>query len=179
MIRHSSRLRSLKAGLLLCILSGSAFGEKEAAPGSGAPLLFPDKIEYFLEDHCWSRHDDGLTKGDVRLDHLGDLTLDARLDMLNRVQEQVYLGQMPPKDGKSQPSETEREELLHWISTKQVRPARMKNGEISAREFDDARIPGHHARLHQSSRRSFSGNRHPLKSSFHRPSPRYTPVLAQ
>jgi hypothetical protein len=67
-----------------------------------------------LENHCFSCHEEGTEKGDVRLDNLGELTLSARLDLMNRVQEQVYLKQMPPKK-KAQPSEPEREELVSWL----------------------------------------------------------------
>ena len=67
-----------------------------------------------LESHCFSCHEEGTEKGDVRLDNLGELTLSARLDLMNRVQEQVYLKQMPPKK-KARPSEQEREELVSWL----------------------------------------------------------------
>jgi len=80
------------------------------------PLAMPEKIEYLLEDHCWKCHDHGTQKGDVRLDNLAELTLEARLDLLNRVQEQTHFGQMPPKDEKTRPSTEEREDLLAWIS---------------------------------------------------------------
>jgi len=80
------------------------------------PLKIPEKIEYLLEDHCWQCHDYGTQKGEVRLDNLAELTLDARLDLLNRAQEQTHFGQMPPKDEKTQPSAQERQDLLVWIS---------------------------------------------------------------
>jgi hypothetical protein len=69
-----------------------------------------------LENHCFSCHEEGMEKGDVRLDNLDELTLAARLDLMNRVQEQVYLKQMPPKK-KAQPSEKEREDLVAWLWT--------------------------------------------------------------
>ena len=50
----------------------------------------------------------------MRLDNLHGLSLEARLDMFNRIQEQVYLEQMPPKK-KSQPTVQERAELVAWI----------------------------------------------------------------
>ena len=67
-----------------------------------------------LESHCFSCHEEGTEKGDIRLDNLGELTLSARLDLMNRVQEQVYLKQMPPKK-KTQPSDQEREQLVSWL----------------------------------------------------------------
>lgn len=80
------------------------------------PLEMPEKIEYLLEDHCWKCHDYGSQKGDIRLDNLAELTLEARLDLLNRALEQTHFKQMPPKDEKTQPTEDERKDLLAWIS---------------------------------------------------------------
>lgn len=82
---------------------------------TGQELVVPEKIEFLLEDYCLQCHEDGLAKGDVRLDNIDGLELDARLDLLNRMQEQVFLKQMPPK--KADPlSEEERQELGAWIA---------------------------------------------------------------
>lgn len=67
-----------------------------------------------LETHCFSCHEDGTEKGDIRLDNLAEIPLDARLDLMNRALEQVYLKQMPPKK-KSQPTEEERKALGEWL----------------------------------------------------------------
>ena len=70
-----------------------------------------------LENYCYSCHDEWEQKGDLQLDQLGKLPLDGRLDVFNKIQEQVYLGQMPPKKKKKQPTEAERAELLEWVGT--------------------------------------------------------------
>jgi len=80
------------------------------------PLNMPEKIEYLLEDHCWKCHDHGTQKGEVQLDNLAEMPLEARLDLLNRAMEQAHFSLMPPKDEKTQPSADERRELLAWIS---------------------------------------------------------------
>ena len=67
-----------------------------------------------LEQYCFSCHDD-TAKGDVRLDNLGELPLNARLDLMNRMQEQIFFGEMPPKK-KKQPTEAERDLLAAWVS---------------------------------------------------------------
>ena len=67
-----------------------------------------------LDRHCYSCHDEETQKGDIRLDNLSSLSLEHRLDLMNKMQEQVYLGQMPPKK-KTQPSEAERKELGSWL----------------------------------------------------------------
>ena len=68
-----------------------------------------------LEAHCLDCHDAETQKGEVRLDALGGMALEARLDLLNRVQEQLFLKAMPPKK-KAQPSEADREALAGWVS---------------------------------------------------------------
>lgn len=83
-----------------------------------------DKLEFrvqpaagaVIQQHCISCHEDGLTEGGVRLDNLPSYPLEARLDLLNRVAEQVFLGEMPPKK-KPRPTDNERETLIAWLSS--------------------------------------------------------------
>ena len=49
-----------------------------------------------LEAHCLDCHDADTQKGEVRLDTLAVMALQPRLDLLNRVQEQLFLKDMPP-----------------------------------------------------------------------------------
>ena len=79
-----------------------------AAPAH-TKLVIPEKIEFLLEDYCFSCHEDGLVKGDVRLDNLDTLTLDARLDLLNRMQE---LARKPEMMARNLNVERECQELL-------------------------------------------------------------------
>lgn len=72
------------------------------------------KAADLLAKYCLDCHEEGTEKGDIRLDHLEDLPLQARLDLMNRALEQVYLKQMPPKK-KEQPSEEERNALGVWL----------------------------------------------------------------
>lgn len=67
-----------------------------------------------LDQHCITCHEDGTEKGNVRFDNLEELALEARLDLMNRALEQVYLKQMPPRK-KRQPSADERKELGNWL----------------------------------------------------------------
>lgn len=86
-----------------------------AAEGDPGFALSRD-MEYLLEDHCWKCHDYGTEKGEVRLDNLSELTREARLELFNRMQEQVYFKQMPPPD-EDQPEEKERQQLVAWLKT--------------------------------------------------------------
>lgn len=85
----------------------------KAPPSS--PLVITKEVGVILEDYCYSCHEDGTEKGDIRLDNLTELSLDSRLDLLNRVQEKVYFDEMPPKK-KTQPSAEERKQLNAWLS---------------------------------------------------------------
>lgn len=68
-----------------------------------------------LKNHCYDCHDGDTQEGDVNLYQFSELAPDGRLELLNRMEEQVYLSQMPPEEMK-QPSAAEREQLLAWIS---------------------------------------------------------------
>ena len=53
-----------------------------------------------MANYCFDCHDGETKKGEVRLDNLGTLALKDRLDLLNRVQEQIFIKEMPPKKRK-------------------------------------------------------------------------------
>lgn len=82
----------------------------------GPALAVPKGPQAILETYCFSCHDGETQKGEVRIDKLGALDLKPRLALLNRVQEQLFLGEMPPKKRKKQPTEEEREALAAWVS---------------------------------------------------------------
>lgn len=82
-----------------------------AQAASSAPFALSVESEELLEHYCFSCHDEETQKGDIRLDNLAELDLGKRLDLLNRMQEQLYFQHMPPKK-KRQPEEQERKELL-------------------------------------------------------------------
>ena len=75
---------------------------------------FTNKVDSLMSQYCYSCHDEDVQKGDLRLDQLGQMSLDARLNLLNKVQEQVYLKHMPPKK-KKQPTTAERGTLIKWV----------------------------------------------------------------
>jgi hypothetical protein len=94
-----------------CVFGSAAADEKDSA----GPFQVPEEIEHLLEDHCWKCHDYGTQKGDISLDDLASLENPKRLDLLNRMQEQVYFKHMPPKK-EEQPSEQDRKAILNFIS---------------------------------------------------------------
>ena len=87
-----------------------------ASRGENAPeLVVPDDIQALVASRCVDCHDASTAEGEVRLDALPTLALDARLALLNRVQEQLHFGKMPPAD-ESQPTAAERAKLADWVS---------------------------------------------------------------
>ena len=97
-VRYMNEKLFLVCALLLVGISASAMNH---------PLL---------EKYCFDCHDSETQKGDVRLDNLNSLKLQDRLDMLNRAQEQIYIGEMPPRKKKKQPSEDQRQEMIDIIT---------------------------------------------------------------
>ena len=81
-----------------------------------ASFAMPEKMEDLMANYCFDCHDDETKKGEIRLDNLATLALKDRLDLLNRVQEQIFIKEMPPRKKKNQPSDAERQQLYDWIS---------------------------------------------------------------
>lgn len=100
------------ATLQLCIL-GSVSAEEKS--NSAHVFEIPEKAEVILDRYCFNCHDEDMQKGNIQLDSLAGLDTPKRLDLLNRMQEQIYFQHMPPKD-KRQPSEEERKAILAVIS---------------------------------------------------------------
>ena len=87
--------------------------------GSGlfaVPFTTSDKVQELMMNYCFDCHDGDSKKGDIQLDNLESLVPEDRLDLLNKVQEQLYFKEMPPKKKKVQPSAKDRQSLLDWIS---------------------------------------------------------------
>ena len=73
------------------------------------------KADDFMSRFCYDCHDDETQKGNIRIDNLEKLSKNARLDILNRIKEQVYSGNMPPKK-KKQPKPSDTDKFLVSIS---------------------------------------------------------------
>ena len=79
-----------------------------------AKFHLSSKTDDILATHCYNCHDEEDQKGDIQLDNLAELDLDKRLNILNRMQEQVYFDHMPPKK-KERPSEADRKAILGFL----------------------------------------------------------------
>ena len=94
-------------------LAEPATADGKASPV--APFRISNESEALLERYCLTCHDEESQKGDIRLDNLAELELPKRLDLLNRMQEQIYFQNMPPKQ-KRQPIPEERKAILATLS---------------------------------------------------------------
>ena len=97
------------------------------------PVLAADfaKINHFIEKFCTECHDEDVQKGNIRLDNLSDLSGNAKTGIIARIEEQVYLNEMPPKKEKFRPNEDERKAVQvsiqsFYIESKNKSPFREK-----------------------------------------------------
>ncbi|QOV91057.1 DUF1588 domain-containing protein [Humisphaera borealis] len=104
--------------LVTLVLSGSVRGADQAAtPAEGA---VPQPVQEVLRTYCVDCHGQSKSKGQVRLDTLSALDSKVRLDLMNKVQEQIHFAEMPPDDQK-QPSPAERKLLADWVRGELIR----------------------------------------------------------
>jgi mono/diheme cytochrome c family protein len=96
----------LLTGIVLPMVSTAKAGDRFAVP---------QNVQAVLAQRCIDCHGADTAEGDVRLDALAELGLDERLELLNKAQEQLFLGQMPPED-EEQPTAAERARLADWVS---------------------------------------------------------------
>ena len=82
---------------------------------SDEPFTIPVKVSELISRRCVDCHCDELTEGDVRLDVLSKLDLNARLTLLNKAQEQLFFRLMPPEEGEEL-TVAERRQLTDWVA---------------------------------------------------------------
>ena len=86
-------------------------------PDPKTPFEVHPKMDILLDVYCYSCHDEDKQKGDIRLDQLGTLSHRSRLELLNKMQEQLFFAEMPPRKKKSQPTDPERKQMVEWITS--------------------------------------------------------------
>lgn len=84
------------------------------AQSPATPFAVPKDVQAVLASRCMECHDDGSAEGEVRFDALTQLNLEERLELLNRAQDQLFTGLMPPEDAE-QPTGDERTLLAGWL----------------------------------------------------------------
>ena len=174
-MRASFRI-SLFTGLLLTAAAGQA-----ADPPSADALL-----QQRLSSHCTDCHSRDVQEGSIRLDNIQKLSNSAREQLLNRIEEQLFLGKMPPS-GEVQPTEAEREQLnsliarsfsaLGTMSTFRERVKSPKygnyvdheklfSGEITGKAYSPARLWRTSPHLFDSVKSQYGGDARQLRQPF-------------
>lgn len=102
--------------IFACVDARAVMGD-EASPLSGG-VDYESTVRPLLQTHCFGCHGEGEVKGDLRLDTLStDLKRDRRAaESWHDVRERVQLGEMPPPNEGTLPSE-QRKQLVRWISS--------------------------------------------------------------
>lgn len=82
---------------------------------AAAEFAVPKEVETVLTAYCVDCHGAN-GKGNVRLSNLEKLKPNERLDILNKVQDQLFFKMMPPA-AKDQPADKEAQVLRDWVRT--------------------------------------------------------------
>jgi hypothetical protein len=77
-------------------------------------VVMPKPVMQVLAQSCIQCHGADYSEGDIELDSLTKLDVDARLDLLNRIQEQLFLRRMPPEDAEQLSADTH-QRLARWV----------------------------------------------------------------
>ena len=107
-----------------------------AAARADDSFTVPKNAASVLHQRCIDCHDGESAEGNVRFDTLPKLSNDERLELLNKAQEQLYFGLMPPEDAE-QPSDAERELLADWVSGELKRFGASKLEEKLQKQYGD------------------------------------------
>jgi hypothetical protein len=111
-----TKARSIIAAFAAIVPATIGVGaQADETPGTPAPFTLSRETDDILANHCYQCHDDAIQKGDIRLDILDEFELSKRLDILNRMQEQIHFDHMPPAK-QERPSEEERRAILAFLS---------------------------------------------------------------
>lgn len=102
----------IRLALSAWLLMTPALLRAEGTPGS---FVVPNDIQSVIKLRCVDCHNSDTSEGNVQLAALSEMTQDERLELLNKIQEQLYFGLMPPEDAE-QPTEAERAHVADWVS---------------------------------------------------------------
>ena len=81
---------------------------------SNVGLELPSDIQATIESACLDCHSGDSAEAGVRVDQFTSLNDDAKIDLLNRIQDQLFFNLMPPEDAE-QPRPEKRERLSKWL----------------------------------------------------------------
>lgn len=102
----------LLTGFLLFItlsaLTSASFGEDRPA------IRVPENVRSILASRCIDCHGDDAAEAGTRFDNITDLSQAAQLELMNRAQDQMFFGLMPPEEADPL-NEPEQSLLTGWL----------------------------------------------------------------
>jgi hypothetical protein len=113
--QHITAVLLVTSLLLSCSKAGDD-GQAVDTVHDADSLVIPKSVKTVIANRCIVCHGPDESEGNVRLDAISKLNPIERLTLLNKVQEQIFFGLMPPKD-EEQPTAAERARLADWVST--------------------------------------------------------------
>ena len=78
------------------------------------PFAVPGPIQRILQQSCLHCHNGETSEGQIRLDSLSELQHTERLELLNKAQDQLFFGLMPPEEAESLMPQ-QQTELRNWL----------------------------------------------------------------
>ena len=77
-------------------------------------IAIPPHVSQVFTRYCVDCHGRDNSEADINLEQLATLETSEQLDLLNRVQDQLFFKTMPPADSR-QPSDEDRTPLVSWL----------------------------------------------------------------
>ena len=108
-----------------------------AAETREAVATFHHDIAPVLENYCYDCHGDGMARGKVAFDELGDADLTAKTDLWFAALKNLRANIMPPA-GKPRPTAEEKERITNWIKYAAfgINPAGPDPGRVTIRRLN-------------------------------------------
>lgn len=100
---HKLKLLQIFASLITAVVAVS----QASAETATEPFTIPQDVRGVLSKYCADCHGDAASESLVDLSALTKVNLKARLELLNKAQDQLFFHLMPPREA-SQPSDAER-----------------------------------------------------------------------
>lgn len=144
------------------------------------------KLQHKLRQHCTDCHSKDFQEGEVRLDNLSALSSDRKTELLTQIEEQIYLGRMPPED-EPQLDGVEREKTLALLTSnfdamgrasgfreKLKTPSygnylsheKLFSGEVNAKSFSPRRLWRTSPHVFENVKSQYGGESHSLRQPF-------------
>lgn len=100
--------------LVAMMIAGGTSLRSAEHDSTAKPIHLPSDVQSVLNVRCLDCHSGDSAEGNTRFDNLPALDLKARLETLNKAQEQLFFGLMPPTDAE-QPTPQQKVTLAAWI----------------------------------------------------------------